>query len=139
LPPSPWPTPPNLPYQGELLHAVNTHVEIAPPPADTPNSPGRVMTLINAVEGLLAVHYLRKGPHRPIKLEPHHSMKVMLIRPYPAREMIMPSNLTKRMTITLQDRQRKIMLKTGQMIGERYTTTIKFEEVRTDNIEDGDV
>ena len=44
---------PDLPYQGELLHAVNTHVEIAPPPADTPNSPGRVMTLINAVGRLI--------------------------------------------------------------------------------------
>ena len=31
------------------------------------------------------------------------------------------------------------MLKTGRMIGKRYTTTIKFEEVRTDNIEDGGV
>jgi hypothetical protein len=32
---------------------VNTPVEIAPPPADTPDSPGRVTRLINAVGGLI--------------------------------------------------------------------------------------
>jgi hypothetical protein len=89
--------------------------------------------------GSSAVHYLRSRAAPAVKFEPHHSMKVMLIRPYPAPEMIMSSNLTNRMTIKLQDRQRKIMLKTGRMIGERYTTTIKFEEVRTDNIKDGGV
>jgi hypothetical protein len=56
-----------------------------------------------------------------------------------AWEMITSSNLMKRMTITLQDWQWKIMLKTGRMIGKRYTTTIKFEEVRTGNIKDGGV
>jgi hypothetical protein len=60
--PSPWPTPPNLPYQGDLLHAVNTHVESAPPPADTPDSPGRVTRLLSS--GALS-----PSQTRPMKLE----------------------------------------------------------------------
>jgi hypothetical protein len=79
----------------------------------------------------------RAAPADEIGASPFNE-EVTLIRPYPARE-ITSINLTKRMTVTLRDRQRKIMLKTGRMVGERYTTTIKFEEVRTDNIEDGGV
>jgi hypothetical protein len=78
----------------------------------------------------------RAAPADEIGASPFN--EVTLIQPYPARE-ITSSNLTKRMTVTLRDRQRNIMLKTGRMIGKRYTTTIKFEEVKTDNIEDGGV
>jgi len=42
-----------------------TRAESVPPPADAPDSPGRVTRLINAgVGSLVVVHYLRRGPHR---------------------------------------------------------------------------
>jgi len=104
-----------------------THAESVPPPAAAPDSPGRVTRLINAVGGLIgggALSPSRAAPADEIGASPFNE-EVTLIRPYRARE-ITSSNLTKRMTVTLRDRQRKIMLKTGRMIGERYTTTIKF-------------
>ncbi len=51
-----------------------THVESAPPPAGTPNSPGRVTRLINAVGGLIggALSPSRAAPGDEIGASPFH-------------------------------------------------------------------
>ena len=51
-----------------------THVETAPPPAGTPNSPGRVTRLINAMGGLIggALSPSRAAPGDEIGASPFH-------------------------------------------------------------------
>ena len=119
---------------GGLLHAVNTHVESAPPPADTPDSPGRVRRLINAVGGLIgrALSPSRAAPADEIGASPFNESNADSTISGSGDDNVEQSNETDDNNIARSAAENYAEDRT--MIGERYRcmtredSTIKFEE-----------